>query len=129
MRCATFIIVLIHSFYKLFHIYIASKAGHIELTSAILNSRLIEVGVNDQDDSGCTAAYYASERGHTAIIKYLFLKKADFSLTSKSGKSSRDVAATPKIVRLIDFHLELRMQEEQQEKRRKSRDVGAKSYT
>jgi ankyrin repeat protein len=130
---------------------LASRAGHYDLIGAILNCRLLVVGIDDQDDEGRTALYHACEQinvkiqlyntkntinsiyffligemGHVSVVKFLLVKKANFVLPSFGGKSPRDVAASPKIIRLLDLQAELLLRQQSHDGTKKTAVMGRK---
>lgn len=91
---------------------LASRAGHYDLVGAILNCKLLVVGIDDQDDQGRTALYHACEMGHVSVVKFLLVKKANLDLPSFDGKTPRKVAESPKIIRLLDLQAELLLRQQ-----------------
>jgi ankyrin repeat protein len=81
---------------------IASSDGHGACVRLLLATK--KVDMNNQDEGGGTALYYAAKRGHADIVQMLLDAGADTKIRNKDDETAEMIAAKqahPEIVKMI----------------------------
>ena len=74
-------------------LYVAAISGSVERMTALLSSGSIDVDKVDEKPPHCTALMFASQSGHSMVVRILLNKGADVSIVADGGITALHLAA------------------------------------